>query len=48
MLGKCDYVGRGGGGWGVGGRVQNLNLSRVAKTVGQCVFHAVFSPKVIL
>lgn len=43
MLGKCDYVGR-----EVGGRVQNLNLSRVAKTVGQCVFHAVFSPKVIL
>lgn len=41
------WVGGGGGG-GVGGRVQNLNLSRVAKTVGQCVFHAVFSRKVIL
>lgn len=39
-------VGVGVGGEGVCSKL--LNLSGVAKTIGQCVFHAVISPKIMM
>lgn len=47
-LGKKVWmcVGVGVGGEGVCSKL--LNLSGVAKTIGQCVFHAVISPKIMM